>query len=234
MLRNRFPLAAVLLGPLWIFGCTNSAPTETSTPSEAPAASETDFELGDPGPPPEGQTEPAVDAAAPAEAAPPQTTTSMKPVAENVTVRLMDWDGIQKLVAAKKGKVVVVDLWSTSCGPCRREFPNLVKLHHELGKDVACISVSTDYDGIPSKPAETYLPQVQEFLQEQGATFDNVLCSLSAEELFDKIDLGSVPAVYIYDREGKQVKRFAEPINGAEHTYADHIRPFVESLLTKK
>jgi hypothetical protein len=72
---------------------------------------------------------------------------------------------------------------------------------------------------------------VTEFLQEQGATFENVLCSQSAEELFNQLNLGSVPAVYVYDREGKLAKRFAEPMENEEHTYAKDIRPFVEGLL---
>ncbi|MEX0586033.1 MAG: hypothetical protein WD176_05290 [Pirellulales bacterium] len=31
-----------------------------------------------------------------------------------VTVKLLDFDGFEKLVASKKGKVVVVDCWSTT------------------------------------------------------------------------------------------------------------------------
>jgi thiol-disulfide isomerase/thioredoxin len=207
---------------LAVFGCSDSQPAGSTDPAEVPSAGG-DVDLGDPGPPPAGQSEPSPEGAVPPEPAPPQA---------KVSVQLLDWAGVEKLIAAHQGKVVVVDLWSTGCPPCRAEFPNLVKLHRELGDRVACLSVSTDYDGIPSKPADTYLPQVTEFLQQQGATFENVLCSQPAEELFNQIDLGSIPAVYVFGKDGKLAKRFAEPMENEEHTYAKDIRPFVEGLLS--
>lgn len=46
-----------------------------------------------------------------------------------------------------KGKVVVVDVWATWCGPCKVEIPYLKKMEEEFkGKDVAFISVSLDYE----------------------------------------------------------------------------------------
>ncbi len=50
-----------------------------------------------------------------------------------VELQILDWEGVQKLLASKKGKIVVLDAWSTSCVPCVREFPNLVGLHKRLG-----------------------------------------------------------------------------------------------------
>ena len=49
-----------------------------------------------------------------------------------VTLQIVDWDETLMLVAAHKGKVVVLDAWSTSCQPCMKEFPNLVKLHRKI------------------------------------------------------------------------------------------------------
>lgn len=44
-----------------------------------------------------------------------------------------------------KGKVVVVDMWATWCGPCKVEIPHLKKLEDEMhGKDVVFVSVSVD------------------------------------------------------------------------------------------
>ena len=52
------------------------------------------------------------------------------------------WDEVQQMVAAHEGKVVVLDLWSTWCIPCKKEFPHLVEIHEGFPADVACISVS--------------------------------------------------------------------------------------------
>ena len=44
-----------------------------------------------------------------------------------------------------RGKVVLVDVWATWCGPCRQEVPHLVKLEKEMeGTDVVFIGVSVD------------------------------------------------------------------------------------------
>lgn len=44
-----------------------------------------------------------------------------------------------------KGKVVVVDVWATWCGPCIKEIPALQKLEKEYhGKDVVFMGVSVD------------------------------------------------------------------------------------------
>ena len=55
-----------------------------------------------------------------------------------VSLKVMGFDDVQKLVASKKGQVVVLDAWSTSCVPCMREFPHLVELHKAFGDKVAC------------------------------------------------------------------------------------------------
>lgn len=246
----RLTIVAIVSASLGCGDAGSSAPGSSGAEVPTPGSA---VELGDPGPPPTGQTEPApATAASGNEAAagpvlpPPDDSAVPEPTSANegscdepaaaaqVSVQVLDWAGVEKLIVAHKGKVVVVDLWSTSCIPCRREFPNLVQLQQELGDSVACISVSTDYDGIPSKPPESYREKVLTFLTKQNASFENVLSSVAAEDLFNQLKIGSIPAVFVYDRNGKRVKVFADPIEGEEFTYADHIRPFVESLLRSR
>ena len=44
-----------------------------------------------------------------------------------------------------KGKVVLVDVWATWCGPCKAELPDLQKLEHQYkGKDIVFLSLSRD------------------------------------------------------------------------------------------
>ena len=44
-----------------------------------------------------------------------------------------------------KGKVVLIDVWATWCGPCMREIPHLKKLEKEMkGTDVVFLGVSVD------------------------------------------------------------------------------------------
>src|SRR5579885_2331113 len=58
-----------------------------------------------------------------------------RPAASDVAVEIKDFDGIQSLIASKRGKVVVMDCWSTWCDPCVKEFPGLVALHKKYGPD---------------------------------------------------------------------------------------------------
>lgn len=54
-------------------------------------------------------------------------------------------DGKTVALNELKGKVVLVDVWATWCGPCRKEIPALQKLEKEMeGKDVVFMSYSID------------------------------------------------------------------------------------------
>jgi thiol-disulfide isomerase/thioredoxin len=165
--------------------------------------------------------------------------TAEPPKASGVALKILNWEQTLELVKKHKGKIVVMDVWSTSCDPCMKEFPNLVKLAKTQSKDVACLSVSTDYTGSKNKPPEFYRERVTKFLQEQEATFENVLLNVPSDELFEKIELASIPAVYVFGRDGKLVKRFdsesAENLKTDEEafTYAD-VNKVVQELLKKK
>jgi thiol-disulfide isomerase/thioredoxin len=154
-----------------------------------------------------------------------------------VSLEVVNWEQTQKLVAAHKGKIVVLDAWSTSCQPCMKEFPNLVKLHEKYGKrGLVCMSLSCDYQGIKNKPPEFYRERVVKFLEKQGAGFQNLLANVPAEDLYEKMELASIPAVFVYGRDGKLVKRFDNEdakTDDDNFTYAD-VTKLVEELLKAK
>jgi thiol-disulfide isomerase/thioredoxin len=152
-----------------------------------------------------------------------------------ITLTAGTWDNVLEQVKANKGRIVVVDIWSTSCLPCMTEFPNLVELQKTHGDKIACISFNVDYVGIKSKPAEFYRERVQAFLTKQKAAFPNILCTVESDKVFEKLELSSIPAVYVFDAEGKEVKRFDDSLleDGEEEafTYKADINPFVKSLV---
>lgn len=155
--------------------------------------------------------------------------------AAKITLTDGTWENVLEQVKANKGRIVVVDVWSTSCLPCMTEFPNLVELQKTYGDKIACISFNVDYVGIKSKPAEFYRERVEAFLTKQKATIPNILCTIESDKVFEKLELSSIPAVYVFDAEGKEVKRFDDSLleDGEEEafTYKSDINPFVKNLV---
>lgn len=156
--------------------------------------------------------------------------------AENVEVTIASWDEVQAKVAEQKGKVVVLDAWSTSCGPCMKEFPNLVAMHKKYGdKDVVCMSMSTDYAGIASKPPEFYRERVLKFLTQTGATFQNFMLNEDPDAWYAAVNLSAIPAVFVYGRDGELKKRFDgddTPPGEETFTYED-VNKLVEELVAQ-
>ena len=206
---SRFLWSALLLFPLAILGCESNSQTATQPPAKA---IEQDKTL---------PVESTGDAA-------------KNPVA-TVTLDIKNWDETLALVAEHKGKVVVLDLWSTSCDPCMVEFPHLVELHKQHGDKLVCMSASCDYAGIKSKPPESYRDRVLKFLMKQNATFQNVLLNVESDVLFEKIELASIPAVYVFGVDGKVAKRFDNDNakSGEDFTYTKDVVSFVKKLLAE-
>ena len=165
-----------------------------------------------------------------------QSTTTAEPPQPKIELKVASWTKTLADIKAFKGKVVVVDMWSTSCIPCMREFPNLVKLQTKHGNRIVCVSFNCDYLGIAGKPPESYRARALKFLKKQRDAMVNILSSTPSDELFDQIDLGSIPAIYVFDTSGRLVQRFDndDRDSGEEFTYKDHVVPLVEKLLAKK
>jgi thiol-disulfide isomerase/thioredoxin len=139
-----------------------------------------------------------------------------------VTLEVASLAEIRERIASYKGKkIVVVDVWSTSCPPCMNEFPGLVALSEKHADDVACISVSVDFEGGKNKKPEDVSAKVLGFLKEQkAAKVQNILSSTPSDEVQSDEELvgGAIPVVLVYARDGSVAKKFtdAEPF-----TYAD-------------
>jgi len=155
---------------------------------------------------------------------------------EGITLKIADWKAIEALIAAQKGKVVVVDLWSSWCLPCVREYPHLVELQQKYPDQVVCISVNLNYDGSEDSPPESHAEEVLAFLVKQKSKLINVLASTPDETIYETIDLASIPVAYVYQSDGKLNKRFDNETQayGEEgFNYKQHIFPLVEKLLQK-
>ena len=168
-----------------------------------------------------GQRQADAPGARPATPAPAAPAAAAVP---SVEVRLVDHAGLLAEVERHRGKVVVLDCWSTSCPPCVKEFPGLVKLAAAHGDRVQCLSLCFDYDGL-GKP-DDLVPPVKAFLEKVGAgKVINLLSSEEADSLYRKLDLVSVPAIFIWKPDGTLAIRYDDDMAARElartFTYAD-------------
>ena len=137
----------------------------------------------------------------------------------------IDEFSIGKLLNEMKGKVVLLNVWATWCGPCVREFPHLVKLqrdYHEKGLEVLFISI--DDPNI----AET---RVKPFLKKQKVFSPAYIKKASDDRrFFIAVGKGfgnAIPTTFVYDRQGKQVQALV----GARdyETFENVIKPLLVS-----
>jgi thiol-disulfide isomerase/thioredoxin len=155
-----------------------------------------------------------------------------KPAGDEIDLVTTDWAGVQKIVEEHRGKLVVVDIWTTTCATCVSEFPSFVDLRETFGDRIALVAVNCDYDGIAGKPPAHYADKVRTFLTKQDATFDNVLLSTPFIDFLEAANLGTTPAVYVYGRDGKLLKRFDnDDAQVAEEFDIDDVAAFLKSKL---
>lgn len=156
-------------------------------------------------------------------------STSVLAQSKDVTVRVVDKAGYEKVIASHKGKVIVVDCWATWCVPCRKAFPKTVEMSKAYaGKGVVVVSLCFD-DPVKGQAPE----KVKEFLQKQDAKFDNLLSSLeisdSGAEAF-AIPEGALPHFKIYGKDGKLFKAF----DGNQEFSHEDIESAVKEALKSK
>jgi len=144
-----------------------------------------------------------------------------------VKLEVKKYADIGKEIRKLRGKVVVADIWAFWCVPCKKEFPHLVELHHKYGPDgLACVSVSLDDEDGQAKALK--------FLQDRKATFLNLRAEEDKEEVFKKMDLKNIPAVFVFDRDGLRAGKFTMDDPDNQFSYEKDVEPLVRKLLKAK
>jgi thiol-disulfide isomerase/thioredoxin len=119
--------------------------------------------------------------------------------------KVIDIPGFQQVLAQQKGKVVLVDFWATWCEPCRDIYPMVNELAKQFGpQGLVVIGVSFDDDG--------EMTLVRHFLERNKPVFVNYRKKPGKEKAFvNSVDprwTGTIPADFLYDREGREVTAF--------------------------
>ena len=127
-----------------------------------------------------------------------------------VAVPPIDAAGLKKQIAARKGKVLVVNFWATWCAPCVEEFPALVKLYNtNKTKGLDFVTVSFDEKSDAPTKVIPFLAKNKltsgTFINKSGGELDDKYLKLLEPKLPADAPI-AIPRTYIFDRKGKLVK----------------------------
>jgi thiol-disulfide isomerase/thioredoxin len=122
-----------------------------------------------------------------------------KPVAD---LTFQDADGKPRSLGEWKGRVVLLNLWATWCGPCKKEMPSLAALQRRFGSnEFEVVAISVDREG-----AKVAAP----FLTETGSSELRLYVDPTARSIEMLTALG-LPATVLVDRQGQEIGRMLGP-----------------------
>lgn len=125
-----------------------------------------------------------------------------------VHVMPADVPAIKTAIAARRGQVVVVNMWATWCGPCVAELPALAALSRKYrGRGLTVIGVSLD--------SQSFLhSRVEPLLAQKGVTYPVYLARTPDPavliQAFGGGWQGDLPQTFIFDRQGRLVQTLAQ------------------------
>lgn len=138
--------------------------------------------------------------------------------APDFTVELND--GSQFTLSAAKGKVVLINIWATWCGPCCAEMPAFQRLYEEYGDQLQIVAVN-----YAEKKSN-----VDQFIADNGYTFPFAYDEeAGVMELYPS---EGIPYTILIDQEGRVFKTFLGA-RSAEEQYEVY-RSAVEEVLNEE
>jgi thiol-disulfide isomerase/thioredoxin len=131
-------------------------------------------------------------------------------------VQEINGEGLKKLLQrdANDPRPLLINFWATWCGPCREEFPDLVRIDNDYRKrNLDFVIVSLDD---PSEIKTT----VPRFLQRMRARMPAYLLNETepnaAINAVDPEWAGGMPATFLLDRSGQVVYKHLGPVKPEE------------------
>lgn len=133
-------------------------------------------------------------------------------------IQFADDQGRARTLADFRGKVVLLNIWATWCGPCRREMPSLDRLQGMLGgADFVVVALSIDRAGIEV---------VRKFYADVSIRNLAIYIDTSMKTARELGTVG-VPATLLIDREGRELGRLVGPAEWDELEIVEFLKRVV-------
>ncbi|MEQ9180469.1 MAG: redoxin family protein [Nitratireductor sp.] len=113
-----------------------------------------------------------------------------------------DGDGASRALTDWRGKIVLLNIWATWCGPCRAEMPTLDRLQQRLGDDrFEVVALSVDRAG----PAV-----VHRFYEETGIKALRLYIDQAGQAL-RTLGIVGLPTTLLIGADGRELGRLVGP-----------------------
>jgi thiol-disulfide isomerase/thioredoxin len=170
------------------------APTSTSTPTTAGSA---------PSDPVGAARDASVEAAPVTQAAP------LGPVHQ---IEVLDLDGRRVSLGTLAGRPMIIEIWATWCGPCRKNRETVHRLEPRFPEKLAVVGVSVDAGSAGRSPAET----VRAFLRSNPANeFEFLATPAFLDFIKERNPSSSIPKTLYVDSKGR-VADLSEGVQSAK------------------
>ncbi len=144
--------------------------------------------------------------------------------------RAVELETVQaRLAENQKIKYTLVDAWATTCGPCKENFAHVLEMHKKFAdKGLQVISLSFD-----DPEDEAAVKEAMKFLESKKSNIINILFDEGEGGGFEKFHVNTIPAVFVFGPDGKEVKRFTMDDPDNQFTY-DEVEKAISALLDAK
>ncbi|HZH31060.1 MAG TPA: TlpA disulfide reductase family protein [Pyrinomonadaceae bacterium] len=187
--RARLALAALVFTLLAVALSSGCNPTDSSRAGSKPAP-----------PPAAGSDGAAATPRLPNQQTPPAQQMPTPLPDELLNAALTTLDGQALKLSDLKGKVVVVNMWATWCGPCRKEIPDFIKIAEDYRGRVEVL-------GITSEDERNTAESVRQFARDFKINYKVVWVDATGWEAF-LAPRYSIPQTYVLGTDGNLIRKF--------------------------
>jgi thiol-disulfide isomerase/thioredoxin len=136
----------------------------------------------------------------------PRDTSQLTPFpSEAMNAGLKDTEGGSLKISEFAGKVLVINLWATWCGPCRSETPELIQISKEYKER------GVEIIGLATEGNDADIQAVKDYLLEQKVPYRTIYDADNSfvKSLTTAVNArGVIPQSYVITRDGKILTHF--------------------------